>query len=170
MKTRKYLSCKFVWNMFDFASDSRNEGDTPGRNDKGLVTYDRVTRKDAFYWYKANWSGQPTVHISQQRYNPRPGGNIAVRVYSNLAHIELKVNGVSQGIQTSNDHIFSFNITLPPGATTFVEACGNASSGSVCDAVSWIALPLDIGGRDPEHGRCASHSLQARERDTLCPR
>jgi beta-galactosidase len=170
MKARKYLCCKFVWNMFDFASDSRNEGDTPGRNDKGLVTYDRATRKDAFYWYKANWSGQPTVHVTQQRYNPRPGGNIAVHVYSNLPHIELKVNGASQGVQTNNENIFSFNITLPPGATTFVEACGNASSGSVCDSVSWTALPLDIGGRDPEYGRCASHSVEARERDTLCIR
>jgi beta-galactosidase len=170
MKTRKHLCCKFVWNMFDFASDSRNEGDTPGRNDKGLVTYDRATRKDAFYWYKANWSGQPTVHVTQQRYNSRPGGNITVHVYSNLPHIELKVNGASQGVQTNNENIFSFNITLPPGATTFVEACGNALPGRVCDSVSWTALPLDIGGRDPEHGRCASHSVEARERDTLCLR
>ena len=164
MKTRKYLCCKLVWNMFDFASDSRNEGDTPGRNDKGLMTYDRATRKDAFYWYKVNWSGQPTVHITQQRYNPRPGGDIAVRVYSNLPHIELKVNGASQGVQTSDENIFSFNIMLPPGARTFVEACGNASSGSVCDSVSWTALPLDIGGQDS----CASNSAQARE--TVCLR
>src|SRR5262245_32349436 len=170
MKSRKYLCGKFVWNMFDFASDSRDEGDTPGRNDKGLVTYDRATRKDAHYWYKANWSDQPTVHITQRRYNPRPGGDIAVRVYSNLAYLELKVNGASQGIQTSNEHIFSFNITLPPESTTFVEACGNASSGKVCDAVSWTALPPDIGGRDREHARCDSHSVQERGRDTLCPR
>jgi beta-galactosidase len=145
MKTRRYLWGKFVWNMFDFASDGRNEGDTPGRNDKGLVTYDRVTRKDAFYWYKANWSRQPTVYITQQRYNPRPEGNITVRIYSNLSRIELKVNGTSQGVQTGDEHIFSFNITLQPGATTFVEACGNASSGRVCDSVSWVALPLDVG-------------------------
>jgi beta-galactosidase len=144
MKTRRYLWGKFVWNMFDFASDGRNEGDTPGRNDKGLVTYDRATRKDAFYWYKANWSSQPTVYITERRYDPRPGGNMVVRVYSNLAQIELKVNGASQGVQTSADHIFSFNITLTPGTTTFVEACGNASSGSVCDSVSWTALPVDL--------------------------
>jgi beta-galactosidase len=143
MKTRKYLWGKFVWNVFDFASDGRNEGDTPGRNDKGLVTYDRLTRKDAFYWYKANWSSQPTVYITGRRHNSRPGGNITVRVYSNLAQIELKVNGASQGVQTSADHIFSFNITLTPGTTAFVEACGNTSSGSVCDSVSWTA-PVDF--------------------------
>jgi len=137
MKTRRYLWGKFVWNMFDFAVDNRNEGDTPGRNDKGLVTYDRATRKDAFYWYKANWSSQPTVYITDRRYNPRPGGNITARVYSSFSQIELKVNGVSQGVQTSDDHLFSFNITLTPGTTTSVEACGNG--GSVCDSISWTA-------------------------------
>jgi len=168
MKTRKYLCGKFVWNMFDFASDSRNEGDTPGQNDKGLVTYDRVTRKDAFYWYKANWSAQPTVHITQRRYNPRPGGNIAARVYSNLSRIELKVNGVSQGIQTSNDHIFSFNITLPPEATTFVEACGNASSGSVCDAVSWTAPAARYWGPGPGTWALCLFFAGARAERALC--
>src|ERR1017187_3472318 len=63
MKARPFLWGKFIWNMFDFASDGRNEGDTPGRNDKGLVTYDRQVRKDAFYWYKANWTTNPTVYI-----------------------------------------------------------------------------------------------------------
>ena len=29
MKTRRYLWAKFIWNMFDFAVDSRDEGDTP---------------------------------------------------------------------------------------------------------------------------------------------
>ena len=50
MKARPFLWCKFIWNMFDFASDGRKEGGAPGRNDKGLVTYDRRIRKDAFYW------------------------------------------------------------------------------------------------------------------------
>jgi hypothetical protein len=58
MKDRPYLWGKFVWNMFDFAVDGRNEGETAGRNDKGLVSYDRRTKKDAFYWYKANWSSE----------------------------------------------------------------------------------------------------------------
>jgi beta-galactosidase len=166
MKPRRYLWGKFVWSIFDFAIDGWNEGDTPGRNDKGLVTYDRATRKDAFYWYKANWSSQPTVYITERGYNPRPGGNITVRVYSNLPQIELKVNGASQGIQTSNEQIFSFNITLPPGTTTFVEACGNASSGSVCDSVSWTALPLDIGAKTQSNLGAALYLLGKRESGT----
>jgi beta-galactosidase len=68
MKVRPYLWGKFVWNLADFASDNRNEGDTPGRNDKGLVSYDRTEKKDAFYWYKANWSNETFVYITGQRY------------------------------------------------------------------------------------------------------
>src|SRR5262249_40468620 len=62
IKDRPYLWGTFIWNMFDFASDTRHEGDTLGRNDKGLVTYDRRTRKDAFYWYRANWTDTPFVY------------------------------------------------------------------------------------------------------------
>ena len=77
MKTRRYLWAKIIWNMFDFAVDSRNEGDTPGRNDKGLVTYDRKTRKDAFYWYRANWRDDGAARLHHvpplhARARPRP--------------------------------------------------------------------------------------------------
>ena len=56
MRTRNWLWGKFIWNMFDFAADSRNEGKTAGRNDKGMMTFDRGLRKDAFWYYKANWN------------------------------------------------------------------------------------------------------------------
>jgi beta-galactosidase len=58
---------KFIWCLFDFASDGRNEGDHAGRNDKGLVTYDRKTKKDAFFFYKANWSREPVVHVTSSK-------------------------------------------------------------------------------------------------------
>jgi beta-galactosidase len=68
---RKFLWGKFVWQMFDSASDGRKEADQAGRNNKGLVTADRTVRKDAFYWYKANWTTQPFVHITGRRFTPR---------------------------------------------------------------------------------------------------
>ena len=39
--------------MFDFAADARDQGGEPGMNHKGLVTFDRKTKKDSFYLYKA---------------------------------------------------------------------------------------------------------------------
>src|SRR3546814_12743422 len=45
-----YLWGSFVWVAFDLASDGRSEGDRNGINDKGIVTYDRAVRKDAYYY------------------------------------------------------------------------------------------------------------------------
>ncbi|MDC7220705.1 MAG: glycoside hydrolase family 2 TIM barrel-domain containing protein [Spirochaetales bacterium] len=83
----------FVWNMFDFASPMRDEGGVQGMNNKGLVSYDRKTRKDAFYWYKANWNEDPMVHITGKRFQKRQGKTMEIKVYSNLASVILEVNG-----------------------------------------------------------------------------
>jgi beta-galactosidase len=103
MASRDYLWGKFIWNMFDFAIDSRNEGDTPGRNDKGLVSYDRQTKKDAFYFYQANWAADTMVHIAGRRYNPRNTETIDIKVYSNRDQVRLFVNeqpvAASPGVQ-----------------------------------------------------------------------
>ena len=61
---RPYVWGSFVWNMFDFGAAHRTEGDRPGINDKGLVTHDRKVKKDAFYFYKANWNPEPMVRIA----------------------------------------------------------------------------------------------------------
>ncbi|MWK60556.1 glycoside hydrolase family 2 protein, partial [Pseudomonas otitidis] len=53
---RPWLWATHVWNMFDFAADGRDEGGKNGENQKGLVTFDRKIKKDAFYLYKAYWS------------------------------------------------------------------------------------------------------------------
>ena len=139
MKTRTYLWGKFVWNMFDFASDLRGEGDTHGRNDKGLVTYDRATRKDAFYWYKANWTTAPMVYITSRRWTQRTVPTTEVKVYSNADFVELIVNGVSLGTlpATNQDRIFIWrNVVLSNGANS-VQAIGRAGTATVTDSVNW---------------------------------
>src|SRR6185295_17181341 len=119
MKTRRYLWAKIIWNMFDFAVDSRNEGDTPGRNDKGLVTYDRKTKKDAFFWYKANWTTTPVVYITSRRFTARTTATVPVKVYSNLDSVQLKVNGSVIGSLTSADHLFRWpSVALVAGSNT----------------------------------------------------
>jgi beta-galactosidase len=106
---RPFFWGSFVWVMFDFAVDSRNEGDTPGRNDKGLITYDRQTKKDAFYWYQANWSATPVVYITSRRFVMREVSPVPVKVYSNADSVELFVNGVSQGRLASAGRRFEWS-------------------------------------------------------------
>lgn len=90
---RPYVWGTFIWNMFDFGSHFRKEGDHFGINDKGMVTYDRKTKKDAFYFYKANWSTEPVLHITSSRYTFRTHAETDVKVYTNLENVILSVNG-----------------------------------------------------------------------------
>ncbi len=93
LSQRDYLWCNFIWCMFDFCAASRNEGDTPGRNDKGLVTYDRKTKKDAFYFYKANWNkSKPFIHIANKRA-PHTSNHVDITAFSNDGDAELRLNG-----------------------------------------------------------------------------
>ncbi|MGR4866076.1 glycoside hydrolase family 2 TIM barrel-domain containing protein [Caulobacter sp. LARHSG274] len=100
LRSRPYLWATWLWNSFDFATGDRHEGDAESINTKGLVTYDRAVKKDAFYFYKANWSTEPSVHINGRRYVDRNYPVTDVRVYSNAASTELVVNGRSVGAMT----------------------------------------------------------------------
>jgi beta-galactosidase len=124
--------------MFDFASDGRNEGDTPGRNDKGMVTYDRLTRKDAFFWYKANWTSTPFVYLTSRRWTNRTVATTTVKVYGTVDSVVLKLNGVQLGsARTSTNHIYSWSgVTLAHGANT-VQAIGTVGSTTFTDTVTW---------------------------------
>jgi beta-galactosidase len=106
--SRKYLWSTHVWNMFDFASDARDEGGVQGRNQKGLVTYDRKIKKDSFYAYKAYWSKEPFVYIAQRRFAKRNEEKVNIKVYSNLKKVTLFVNNEKIGTM-KGEHIFIFN-------------------------------------------------------------
>jgi beta-galactosidase len=141
MAARPFLWCKLVWNGFDFAADGRNEGDTPGRNDKGLVTYDRGVRKDAFYYYKANWTTNPMVYITAHTFTNRLTNVITAKVYANCDSVELFLNGASQGITTSSNCIYTWPLVLRSG-TNNVQAIGTKGNTNVTDSLIWIAPSL----------------------------
>jgi beta-galactosidase len=141
LEARPYVWGKFVWCMFDFASDGRGEGDHLGRNDKGLVTYDRKTRKDAFYWYKANWNPEPMVYITSRRFLLRTRPDTEVKVYSNAGEVELRVNGLSLGRVRAADHIFRWQgVKLSPGDNR-IAATGFFGATVVSDACAWAYKP-----------------------------
>lgn len=121
--SRKYLWATHVWNMFDFGADSRNEGGENGQNHKGLVTFDRKYKKDSFYAYKAWLSDEPFVHICGKRYVDRVEETTKVTVYSNQPEVELFVNGVSLGKQSSPEHFFYFEVPNN-GETNLVAVAG----------------------------------------------
>ena len=127
--TRKYMWATHVWNMFDFGADARAEGGENGQNHKGLMTFDRSYKKDAFYAYKAWLNPEPMVHICGKRYVDRVEDVTKVTVYSNNPTVELFANGESLGVQESDNHFFYFDVPNV-GETTLVAKAGELTDES----------------------------------------
>ncbi|MEN8122200.1 MAG: sugar-binding domain-containing protein [Bacteroidota bacterium] len=87
----------YIWNMFDFALPEWNRGGIKGRNHKGLITYDRKTKKDVFFWYKANWSDEPVLYLTGRRNNLVDTNTMSFKAYCNFGIPELYINGKSFG-------------------------------------------------------------------------
>ena len=118
ISSRPYVWGSFVWNMFDFGAAHRTEGDRPGINDKGLVTFDRKVRKDAFYFYKANWNGEePMLYLTGKRNTARTQRLQTIIAFTNQSGAELFVNGKSYGkaIPDSYAILEWKNVELEPG-------------------------------------------------------
>ena len=112
-----------VWNMFDFAEYTRVEGENEGINDKGLVTRDRKTKKDAYYLYQANWVDAdlyPVIHITSSRMENREVPENTVTVYSNLDKIELFKGDESLGVQENDGNgIFKWTVSFGNDGETY---------------------------------------------------
>lgn len=131
IEQRPWLWATHVWNLFDFAADGRDEGGKHGENQKGLVTFDRQTKKDAFYLYKAYWNKkEPFVHIAGGRYVDRAEDVTEIKVYSNQDAVTLSVDGRPFETQTGK-HVFKFRVPISG------EHSIHASAGD-CHSVIWV--------------------------------
>ncbi|MGN0996715.1 MAG: glycoside hydrolase family 2 TIM barrel-domain containing protein [Candidatus Ventricola sp.] len=128
--TRPYLFATYVWNMFDFGADARSEGGENGINHKGLVTFDRGYKKDAFYAYKAWLSDEPFVHLCGKRYIDRAEPVTRVTVYSNQPEVTLYVNGQQLERRAAADHFFYFDVPVR-GESRLTAVAGDCRDESV---------------------------------------
>ena len=123
LEQRPYIWGSFVWNLFEFAAADREDAGDPGINHKGLVTFDRQTKKDAFYIYKAHWSSEPFVHLCGRRYANRLESTTEIKVYSNQSEVELWVDGQRFAVQQGS-RIFRFSVPLT-GEHEIEARCGD---------------------------------------------
>ena len=128
-KRHPYMWGNYVWNMFDFAADARNQGGEPGMNHKGLVTFDRKLKKDCFYLYKAYWTEAPFVYLAGRRYEYRTEEVTEITVYSTCREVSLYNNGKLVGTK-KGEHVFKFK--MPMEATNNLEVrAGNCVDSAV---------------------------------------
>jgi beta-galactosidase len=142
-----YLLATYVWNMFDFCVPGAHGGGVAARNLKGLVTYDRKVRKDAFWWYKANWSSDPVLYIAGRRDSIREKSITTVKVFAHMDQVTLKVNGKPllaphQG-STKADYVFE-HVRLKKGKN-IIEATGVYQGLTYHDSITWVLPPHSSG-------------------------
>lgn len=136
---RPYIWGKFVWALADFGSSVRTEGDTIGINDKGLVTYNRSVKKDAFYFYKANWNNDPMLYITDRRNDKRTEPVTTIKVYSTVNNVQLTINGVviANG-EPDSFHIITWkNVQLAKGENK-IEVSGKSAGHLIADTCEWV--------------------------------
>ncbi len=150
-KDNSLLWGSFVWCMFDFQSARRHEGGFVGVNDKGLVTEDRKIKKDAYFFYQANWTEKPMVHIASSRLTPRRQPITQIEVFSNCNQVELSVNGTAlPSVSPDNVRVFRWtNVTLQPG-TNEIVAKAMSTLGSVTDTCKWVVDPNAAPATTPQ--------------------
>ncbi|MBN2009484.1 glycoside hydrolase family 2 protein [candidate division KSB1 bacterium] len=139
IKDRQDIWCKFLWNMFDFSWTVAHRGDRDFINHKGLVTHDRKVKKDAFYFYKANWSDAPVLYISSRRDTERTEPNAPVEVYTNLEEVELFVNGLRISGKRMDSDIHKLiwqHVNLSPGPNQ-ISVIGKKGNKTFTDSCEW---------------------------------
>ncbi|HIV44074.1 MAG TPA: beta-galactosidase [Candidatus Faecalibacterium avium] len=183
--TRPYLWATHLWNMFDFAADGRDEGGVQGRNNKGLVTYDRKTKKDAFYLYKAYWTTEPMLHVRGVRFVDRAPGERNVTVYTNCPSVTLILNGAEVATLEAVDHAAVFkDVPLKDGPNTVSARCGDVASNTIIlngvaehnyaydlpegnDAANWFDDPKAREARKPLNYPEGFYSIKDKVTDLL---
>ena len=138
MKSNERVWGTFVWNMFDFGADARDEGSTPGLNDKGLVTYDRKTKKDAFYLYQANWSQRPVLHLVGATLTELKETCVPVLAFANVGPVTLKVNGEVVATRESDETacVRFDSVRLKAGANQLELSGGGQTASAI-----WTVTP-----------------------------
>ena len=128
---RPYLWATHQWNCFDFAADARNEGGVQGMNNKGLITYDRKIKKDAFYVYKAWWNPDPMVFVSGGRFVNRGADERNVIVYTNCDEVTLVVNGKDVATKAAVDHMIVFENVVVDGENVITAYAGEVKANTI---------------------------------------
>ncbi len=140
LQERPFIWGKFIWLMFDNGAAHRREGDRIGINDKGLVSFDRKTKKDAYYYYQAQWTEEPMVYIADRRFTQRKQAKTEIKVYSNQPTVMLYHNGQKVGkMQESQPGVFRHALTFTEGENQVsVKTTGKQA---LSDSVTWQYQP-----------------------------
>jgi beta-galactosidase len=101
---RPWVDGAFVWTGFDYRGEPKPYGFPCIDCSMGFMDICGFP-KDGYYFYKANWTSQPVIHLLPHwNWAGKEGKDIDVWCYSNCDEVELLLNGKSLGRQKVDVH------------------------------------------------------------------
>jgi len=102
---RPYLGGIFVWTGFDYRGEPTPYRRWPCINSHFGIMDTCGFAKDNFYYYKAQWTDEPVVHVLPHwNWLGKKGRAIDVWTHTNCQAVELILNGESLGVKQVEPH------------------------------------------------------------------
>jgi len=119
---RPFVSGGFVWTGFDYRGEPSPYADVSIGSQFGIMDTCGFP-KDIYYYYRAWWSGAPTLHLFPHwNWSGKQGQEIRIWCFSNLEEVELLLNGRSIGRNAmQKDSHQQWTVVYAPGT---IEARG----------------------------------------------
>ncbi|MGP8199592.1 MAG: beta-galactosidase GalA [Limisphaerales bacterium] len=140
---RPWSSGGFSWTGFDYRGEPTPYGWPCINSHFGTVDTCGFP-KDNFYYYQANWTFKPVLHLFPHWNWSTLGQAINIWAFGNCQEVELFTNGVSLGRQSLNvqGHVEWDNVPYAPGT---IQAIGYDNSEAVMtNTVSTTGAPAAI--------------------------
>ena len=140
---RSWSSGGFCWTGFDYRGEPTPYG-WPCINSHFGVIDTCGFPKDTFYYYQANWTFKPVLHVFPHWNWSTPGQPINVWAFGNCQAVELFTNGVSLGRQLLNtqSHVEWDNVGFTAGT---LQAIGyNYGIAVITNTVVTTGAPAQI--------------------------
>jgi len=135
---REYIAGSAQWNLVDF---HQVVGFASAQyNSKGILTMDRK-KKDIYWLHQAYLLNKPVLHIASKGFEFRTGSPVnntdtfclqPVKIYSNLASVELFQNGNSLGTKNVVDKKVVFDVPFLDGKNSLL-VCGIDDKSKIAD-------------------------------------
>ncbi|WP_075590836.1 glycoside hydrolase family 2 protein [Labilibacter marinus] len=138
IQKRPWLWGTFIWTLTEFLVPGYDQGSATYLHDKALVGENHTDKKDAYYFYKANWKKEPVFHLAYKQFDIRLNDEAEVTVYSNLDAVKLAVDGVDYGtLKNAENGVFRWNnIPLKAGNNNIVVS-SNQDGKSYQESATW---------------------------------
>lgn len=91
----------FVWTGFDYRGEPSTAAWPCISANYGIMDICGMP-KDTYYYYQTVWKDEPMIHLFPH-WNHKTGETVQVRLFTNCDSFELRLNGVSLGLQTVAD-------------------------------------------------------------------